>query len=75
MRSGSSPWPVGETFMLVALRLGRSRTGRCWASSSTTSLRDSRRRPGGYTRVLKLGHRKGDAAEMALIELVERVDA
>ena len=31
-------------------------------------------RPGGYTRILKMGFRVGDNAPMALVELVERTD-
>lgn len=33
-----------------------------------------RTRPGGYVRVLKCGFRHGDAAPMAVVELVERIE-
>ncbi|MBW2231267.1 MAG: 50S ribosomal protein L17 [Deltaproteobacteria bacterium] len=34
-----------------------------------------RDRPGGYTRVIKIGHRAGDAAPVSIIELVDRAAA
>ncbi len=33
-----------------------------------------RERPGGYTRIVKIGPRRGDAAPMSLIELTQRGD-
>ena len=30
-------------------------------------------RPGGYSRIIKIGHRPGDAAEMVYLELVDYV--
>lgn len=30
-------------------------------------------RPGGYSRIIKIGYRKGDSAPIAFIELVDRV--
>mmetsp|Transcript_3945 Transcript_3945/g.4549 ORF Transcript_3945/g.4549 Transcript_3945/m.4549 type:complete len:147 (-) Transcript_3945:224-664(-) len=29
-------------------------------------------RPGGYTRILRIGHRRGDAADMCVMEFVDR---
>ena len=45
---------------------------RWWRSCSAPLAERYRGRAGGYCRVLKAGMRYGDAADMAVIELVDR---
>jgi len=53
---------------LVASRLGDNRLNQRLFEEIAPRFVN---RPGGYTRVLKLGIRSGDSAEMVLLELVE----
>ena len=53
---------------LVASRLGDNRLNKRLFEEIAPRFVN---RPGGYTRVLKLGPRMGDSAEMVLLELVE----
>jgi large subunit ribosomal protein L17 len=53
-----------------ALRVIRSRT--VTAKVFEDLAERFRDRPGGYTRVMKLGQRPGDAAPISVIELVDR---
>lgn len=64
---------AGEARMVHARRLAAARLGN---PENVKKLFDDiaprfKERPGGYTRVIKLGPRQGDAAEMVLLELVE----
>jgi large subunit ribosomal protein L17 len=53
---------------MVASRLGDNRLNKRLFDEIAPRFAN---RPGGYTRVLKLGPRMGDSAEMVLLELVE----
>ena len=53
---------------LVASRLGDNRLNKRLFEEIAPRFAN---RPGGYTRVLKLGPRMGDSAEMVLLKLVE----
>src|SRR3990172_11199316 len=64
---------AGEAHMVHARRLAAARIGDAEVVQKLFDDIAPRYvdRPGGYTRILKLGPRRGDAAEMVLIELVE----
>jgi len=64
---------AGEAQMVHARRLAAARIGDAEVVQKLFDDIAPRYvdRPGGYTRILKLGPRRGDAAEMVLIELVE----
>ncbi len=62
MRSRQQPAPRLRSSATIPSSASRSE---CWQSGIVS-------RNGGYTRVLKTGVRSGDAADMAVIELVDR---
>jgi large subunit ribosomal protein L17 len=57
-----------HTRRLAAARLGDPETVRKLFDDIAPRFEN---RPGGYTRIVKLGPRLGDAADMVLLELVE----
>ncbi len=64
---------AGEAKMVHARRVAASRLG---SAAAVKRLFDEiapryEKTAGGYTRILRLGVRKGDAAEMVLLEFVE----
>jgi len=64
---------AGESGAVHARRLAAARLGNAEAVKKLFDDIAPRfeSRPGGYTRLVKLGPRQGDAAEMVILELVE----
>jgi large subunit ribosomal protein L17 len=73
--------PVAEKLITLGKKGGLANRRRAWAELRDDTIVNKlfgviadryRNRAGGYTRVLKAGIRFGDAADMAVIELVDR---
>lgn len=56
------------------LAFARTRSERMVGKLFTDLGPRCRERPGGYLRIVKCGYRTGDAAPMAIVQLVDRLD-
>jgi len=73
---------ITEKFITQAKKAdlsSRRRLGRFFSARAVKKLVDEiapryRERPGGCTRIIKLGQRKSDGAKMAIIELVKEIE-
>jgi large subunit ribosomal protein L17 len=73
LKASSEETPAGVARFVSARRLAAARLNDAEMVRKLFETIAPRyeKRPGGYTRILKLGPRLGDAAEMVLLEMVE----
>jgi large subunit ribosomal protein L17 len=75
-RQAASFFHAGNQGRAITTRRGQTPPGRTSGVAALRRLFDElgqrfKDRPGGYTRIIKMGRRSGDGAELAIIELVD----